>query len=248
MMHQLRDGNQRLLHYSNPSVTHNGYATGIDGISNNATWIDGTGGCIVSAYFADPVVTLFASIIGEELLCKPNIGQYSVLTSMPGSYTYEWHKSTNGVNWGQPIGTGQSINLNSTGYSIGQTVFLRATVFNSGGAPLYAFFEVLIGDPNDANCPRSNEAKLAQYGGITVYPNPSEGDFTIDYRIETGNVPINIQLLECCTGVLLFESHQVASTGIYSERIEADNLPPGLMLLQAQIGEKLYNKLIVKQQ
>lgn len=246
ILHQLREGNQRLLNYSNPAVAHNGYPTGIAGVSNNASWINNTGGCIVSGYFNDPVQTLAVKITGEDLLCKPNTGQYTILPTILGNYTFEWHKSSNAVNWGQPIGTGQTLTLSSANYAIGQTIFLRATLFDAQGTPYFAFFEVLIGDPNDVNCPRSAEISSSNETDISVFPNPSDGNFNITYRVKNDGAPVGIQLFTI-DGKLLHEVKWIAPVGEHTMQITPDKVADGPILLQLKIGEKQYHKLIIKQ-
>ncbi|MBX2892670.1 MAG: zinc-dependent metalloprotease [Saprospiraceae bacterium] len=245
MMHQLQDGNNRLLRYSNPEINDKG-ATGVTGVSENAQWIRDGNGCTVADYFPDPVIPFSANIIGSDFICHPFSEIYSVgVAGAIGSLTYEWHISTDGVNWGNPVGANYQIELYSTNFAAGIIVFLRVRVTNQAGNSVFAFFNVLIKENNvvcfrsDGNAPNSSGQVFA------AFPNPSDDLIQVTVGVQEDNVPVFIRLFSL-TGVLLEERRYLHNPGTHTETLSLKSLPAGAYALRAQIGNMFFNKLIVK--
>lgn len=246
IMHQLRNNNKRLLRYSNPEINDKG-ATGVVGISENAQWIRDGNGCTVSDYFPDPPSLPFsANIIGSDFICQPFSEIYSAgVTGANGSLTYEWHISTDGVNWDSPAGSNASIELFSTNFSVGATVFLRVKVTNQAGNSVYAFFNVLIKE-NSVICFRSEGNALNSSGQVfAAFPNPSDDLMQVTIGVLENNVPLLIRLFSL-TGELLEERRYMHNPGTHTETISLKSHPTGVYVLRAQIGNMFFNKLIVK--
>lgn len=138
LLHQDREGNTRLLLYSNPEVDYGGNPTGIVNERDNARWIREGHGCIVADYFPDPIVPLTAQIDGDPYICRPFTKQYFVFPTGTGPYTYEWHVSSNGINWGNVLSTSNHLDVNSANYS-SNMLFLRVKVQNSLGISFLHF-------------------------------------------------------------------------------------------------------------
>lgn len=245
IMHQLRDGNKRLLRYSNPEINDKG-ATGVTGISENAQWIRDGNGCTVADYFPDPVIPFSANIVGSDFICQPLSEIYSVgVAGANGSLTYEWHVSTDGVNWGSPIGSDGYIELYSTNFTVGAIVFLRVRVTNQAGNSVFAFLNILIKDDNGF-CFRSNGNAPNSLGQVfAAFPNPSDDLLQVTIGVQDNNVPVIVRLFSL-TGVLLEERRHLHSLGTHKETLSLKSLPAGVYALRAQVGNMFFNKLIVK--
>lgn len=250
IMHQLRNNNTRLLRYSNPDVSHNGHPTGISNERDNARWIRTNNGCTVSNYNpVEPIFPLLVYIWGENLLCKPFWGDfYAIATGSGSPYSYEWHVSTNGINWGVVAGTQQSISLNSNDYDTGSNVFLRVRVTNMLGNVEFAFFTVTIISPTDyAACYRSSDLISEDDRDVVrVYPNPASDNLNVSLTVLEEGSQVSIQLY-CVTGVMVAEINQVLGAGEYREVLPTKGAAAGPYLLRLKIGQKTYNKLIIKQ-
>jgi len=245
IMHQLRGGNKRLLRYSNPEINDKG-ATGVVGISENAQWIRDGNGCTVADYFPDPVIPFSANIIGSDFICQPLSEIYSAgVTGANGSLTYEWHVSTDGVNWGNPIGSDASIELYSTNFTVGSLIFLRVRVTNQAGNSVFAFLNILIKEDNGI-CFRSNGNAPNSLGQVfAAFPNPSDDLLQVSIEVKDNNVPVVVRLFSL-TGVLLEERRYLHSPGTHTETLSLKSLPAGVYALRAQVGNSFFNKLIVK--
>ncbi len=245
IMHQHRDGNKRLLRYSNPEINDKG-ATGVVGISENAQWIRDGNGCTVADYFPDPVISFSANIIGSDFICQPLSEIYSAgVTGVNGSITYEWHISTDGVNWGNPVGSTDQIELYSTNFAVGTIVFLRVKVTNQAGNSVFAFLNILIKEDNGI-CLRSNGNAPDSLGQVfAAFPNPSYDLLQVSIEVKDNIVPVVVRLFSL-TGILLEERRYLHSPGTHTETLSLKSLPAGVYALRAQVGNMFFNKLIVK--
>ena len=246
ILHQIRNKNSRLLHYSNPDVGHNNHPTGVSTVSDNAAWISNGNGCAVAGYEAEPFIPLSADIWGEEHLCHPRSGQYLVsVTGSNSPYSYEWHISTDGANWGSVAGTGPSITVNSVNYPANKTVFLRIKVTDAVGTIVFAFFDFKILPSTSPDC-----FMLFQYipkGNTTtaVSPNPANEKIKVAFKVNKEFASTSIQMYSI-TGIKLAGINRDLLAGEYVEEIPIEQIPAGPFFVQIWNGDTLHNQLIIK--
>jgi hypothetical protein len=248
ILHQL-GGGTRLLHYSNPDVNYLGNATGTVNLRDNARWIRENHGCMVAGYFAEPIIPLSAQIDGsEDILCKPSSATYFVYANGSNTpFSYQWSISTNGANWGNPIGTGSSITVNSANYSANSTVFLRVRVQDATGNFVFAFFDIGILSPSNPKCKFIPKLQGLNNNSdsVSVAPNPVEDDLNVILNVDTDNSPVIITLISM-TGQKQIEIRKELNVGVYSEKISMKRMNTGSYVIQVQIGERIFNRLILK--
>lgn len=77
-----------------------------------------------------------------------------------------------------------------------------------------------------------------QTGTMHLFPNPTTGSITVDYL---GNTSGKLQLLIYdIRGSVIFKKWESAEAGIYSQyHFNLKGIPPGIYLLQAQIGAEI---------
>ncbi|MCC6599822.1 MAG: T9SS type A sorting domain-containing protein [Crocinitomicaceae bacterium] len=242
IMHQLRKNNKRLLRYSNPEINDKGL-TGIVGISENAQWIRSGNGCTVADYFpAPPPPPLSANIIGSDFICQPFSEIYSAgVIGSNGSLTYEWHISTDGVTWGIPFSSSASVEIFSTNFAAGVTLFIRLKVTDQTGNSVYAFLTVLI-KADSVLCFRTDEKTGHEFA---ISPNPTDDMLQVNIEIKEDNSKVLFRLYSL-TGELLQENQNIYSRGSYSETFNLIDLPAGVYSICVHIANKYFNKLIVK--
>lgn len=197
-------------------------------------------------YFPDPVISFSANIIGSDFICQPLSEIYSAgVTGVNGSITYEWHISTDGVNWGNPVGSTDQIELYSTNFAVGTIVFLRVKVTNQAGNSVFAFLNILIKEDNGI-CLRSNGNAPDSLGQVfAAFPNPSYDLLQVSIEVKDNIVPVVVRLFSL-TGILLEERRYLHSPGTHTETLSLKSLPAGVYALRAQVGNMFFNKLIVK--
>ncbi|MDG1331838.1 MAG: PKD domain-containing protein [Crocinitomicaceae bacterium] len=82
-------------------------------------------------------------------------------------------------------------------------------------------------------------------GDVSVYPNPSKGDFTIDMTV-LGSSDITVQV-ENMLGAIVYENTPGTVQGNHSENISLGNAPAGMYFVRVLAGEQqLVKKIIVE--
>jgi len=82
-------------------------------------------------------------------------------------------------------------------------------------------------------------------GDVSVYPNPSKGEFTIDMTV-LGSSDITVQV-ENMLGAIVYESRPGTVQGAHSENISLGNAPAGMYFVRVLAGEQqLVKKIIVE--
>jgi|JI10StandDraft_1071094.scaffolds.fasta_scaffold38816_2 hypothetical protein len=253
IMYMLRDDGglftgpwKRILHYSNPNVYHNGHNTG-ESQRDNARWIRDGHACFVANYNPDPIIPLSAKINGEDILCKPLSGEY--FASVNGSnspFSYEWHISTDGVNWGNSVGNGVSIWVNSNNYPIKSIVFLRVRVQDANGNFVFSFFNIKIFNSGSPAC----NLQLLSGGTnnsqvVHAYPNPVSGEITLEFDIKNENTKGEFSI-SGLDGQKLISTSKIYPKGHQTEIFNLNSITNNILFLRAVIDEKAQVTKIIK--
>jgi PKD repeat protein len=87
--------------------------------------------------------------------------------------------------------------------------------------------------------------ELLVNGDVNVFPNPSNGEFTIDMElISNSNVSFRVENL---VGALVYETQSITIDGAHSETISLGNVPTGVYFVNIQVGDNnLVKKLIIE--
>ncbi len=244
ILHQLNDS-RRELHYSNPTVNHHSRATGA-ALRDNARWIRDGNACHVASYNPNPVIPLSASIVGEEILCRPLSGEYTVdVSGSNNPFNYEWHISTDGVNWGNSVGGAQSIWVNSTNYPLKSNVFLRVRVQDAIGNVVFAFFQISIRQKGTPGC----NLQLLKGGNngssILAYPNPIQNEITVEFIIDQDNTSTEFILLNSI-GQEIQNYNYKYSKGIHFKDFDLNELNGNIFYLKTMIDGNVNTTKIIK--
>jgi len=246
ILHQLRQNNQRILHYSNPDVSVNGRPTGIVDARDNSRWIRDGHACIVASYNPNPVIPVSAIINGEGKLCRPLSGEYFVeVTGSNTPFTYDWRISTDGVNWGNSVGSGYSIWVNSNNYPLKSTLFLRVRVQDATGNFVFAFFNIYIAQQGTPGCNLQLLTGGSIDHGILAYPNPVDESLTVEFSISEDKTNAEFTLTSC-NGNKLRTINKNYNKGIHSETFDLSNLHNGIILLKSYIGNNFSVTKVIK--
>ena len=87
--------------------------------------------------------------------------------------------------------------------------------------------------------------ELLVNGDVNVFPNPSNGEFTIDMElISNSNVSFRVENL---VGALVYETQSITIDGAHSETISLGNVPTGVYFVNIRVGDNnLVKKLIIE--
>jgi len=160
--------------------------------------------------------------IKEELIIPTIIERDGILVvdSLMNNYTYQWEYSENNADW-EAIGTGSSISLTNNG-------FYRVKVSLVNGETCFVYSESR--SITSIQTPILGTEEMSK-NSVNLYPNPSEGDFTLELSTEWKVDATKIKIVDALGRVLAtknvkdyktFISHNLNS-GIYFIQIQNEN-------------------------
>ena len=76
---------------------------------------------------------------------------------------------------------------------------------------------------------------LAIFKSLDVYPNPNNGNFTVELNTVEG-MEVSLKLIDI-KGSIVWTSDAGMVTGSYSENVQVSNQPEGMYLLSVTVGE-----------
>lgn len=172
--------------------------------------------------------------IKEELIIPTIIERDGVLVvdSVMNNYTYNWEYSENNAEW-VAIGTGNSISLTKNG-------FYRVKVSLTNGETCFVYSEsssiTSIEEPNDDE---EEDATPIIYATDKLYPNPSQGNFTLELSNEWDLLTTKIQITDALGRVIMtknIENYQTHfsynfASGIYFIQIQNEKQTLTLKLI-----------------
>jgi hypothetical protein len=83
-----------------------------------------------------------------------------------------------------------------------------------------------------------------QLQDASMYPNPTQGKFTLSFTSEPGPVSITITDTD---GKVLYSENNDNATGQYKGDIDINHAPPGNYVISIKQGDKVYNQQLSKQ-
>lgn len=257
--------NIKILNYSNPDVTYNGYPTGryrdednildsinMEGTTHIANRINQTN-CTIADYNAD--IDLSVRISGSATICNNSQPYTAHVFSSSSGYSYDWSYSFDGVNTTPLSGTSATIDLTPPlNVASCQTFFLHAKVTDNNGVEgKYAKrIRRLNGSCEECQIPslENDSEKLLQIvreevnSNISIHPNPSTGNIQLRWIISTES-NIFIELYEL-TGQLLVRENHILYKGLNTLDFNF-SLPNGIYYLKGSTNQQDFNYPVIIQ-
>lgn len=239
-----------LLYYSNPDVDHEGQATGTS-VRNNALVIR-TNACTVANYRNAPP-SVNAQLMGPANACLDETPCFSATVSggtPPLSYAWEWSTNATGFTY---FGSGTNACLSMAGFSNGQTITIRLTVYSQGQA--YQFSRSLIAgagpsSPCFGKTAAFEEVDFLEDGGaensMALAPNPAnQRAEALLYLTDQAEVSIGIYNL---TGQLVQEVLEGRlESGNHKIEVATSDIPAGMYLLKVEAESvNLVQRLVIR--
>lgn len=247
IMSVLKNGTERVLHFSNPLVSHQGQPTGVIGTSNNRRVINVNGPIVEAFRFTAP--GLWASINGPA--SAYNGDPLSFIPSIIGGfspYAYTWYVNTgsgfyfagNGgyLNINMPTNNNLSIQLVVTDAANGTFTATRIVQNNFFGGGCSICPEVLEKMDFDSLESQILEADI-------IFPNPTSHIVTAVIQPEL-NWNKEFEIIDLNNGFVLTKKTEILS--IEGNRIELNisKLPKGVYLFQYKIDNLIKSIKFIK--
>lgn len=251
LMHRISENGSRILHYSNPYSKYAGEATGTVEREYNAAQLRSTA-CTV-ATFRETVDNPFGiGISGERLGCPCINGIFtaSIWGGVPGTYTLEWRTSTDGVNYGSPIGSTNQVQVEYPCDSVGDILYLRlkVTAPNNDVKSTFKKIESTNSPPGGGNCPEqkpsATQPAISEVDALKVNPNPADGSFTVEFQTgRAGEVSVQLISTNGGQGKTLFVG--TMPSGEHALSFSTDDLTAGAYILRLSGTNNTQTRLII---
>jgi hypothetical protein len=231
-------------HFSNPQISYKGKPTG-DGTHNNSAMLRSSACTMANAFIGgDPPITVH--IIGDIDECSyASIVGFgaSVSGGSPGPYSFEWRKSSDGVNYGGVIGTNSLLSIPSPFY-LGEKLFVRVKVTSANNETSEDFFTTNIIHCEDD--PHDRSVNLIDKGVVTVFPNPLSDQMKCSFTMDKSmNVTLKITDFSGNPIKTIFDNIWLEG-GYYQEIVNLESIPQGIYNLYLLTGDKIINSRIIK--
>lgn len=258
VMHQLRSGYSRILHYANPNISYSSQSTGTANGNNNARQL------IEQA----PVVSGFRPFIGQlsasvEILPHlPGFRRYqcrSVSICGLAPHSFEWRISHNGFNYGSVVSTQETYSSPRVDCN---NLFVWLKIRSSDNQEADHFFTLSRFDNDCDETRRQIIASILQEGEdgsvqegeseplneslLYVYPNPADKAVNVNYFMsEPGSYRVT---LSDAAGKLVYgKNYGNREQGWQQMLIETSGLPNGIYMLVLESNrERKVKKIIIQ--
>ena len=235
MMHQLRNGSNRVLNYSNPNVAVSSNATGIAASNHNSRQI--TEQVPTVSAFRPFVGQLTASAIVRKSYPSAGTERYrieAVATCGQSPISYEWRISSDGFGYGGVMSISEfyTIDIAECSYFY---VWLR--IYSADGQAANHYFT--IGTPPGGPCQIARKAAISslfesekQDETIRIYPNPAQTEINAQFFLSTSE-SVTVELVDV-RGTKLVNSTYPLEIGWHNKKINTESLSGGIYILKVQ--------------
>lgn len=161
------------------------------------------------------------------------------IQGLPLVYNWTLERLANGMGTVVKTLSGQNFSITASDYSSG---YYRVTLsINYQGRPeVYSNFAVIA---INVNCPSGGRVAAAEQpdqGGLTIFPNPSDGNLTVELPLlENQNAALTLINSQ---GVAVHKQ-KISNDG--PQKIQVTNQPSGLYLLRVEVGTRQWIKKVL---
>ncbi|MCF0060619.1 M12 family metallo-peptidase [Dyadobacter chenwenxiniae] len=239
MMHTFQDNSNRIMHFSSPNVNFNGVPTGTSNVNHVARVISETSLNVVN--FRPSVTQPFnATIIGPTSINTAGWYDWELYFFCQPLGSTTWQFSTDGFNYGSPVGFGDAVNFYNIDASNNGTLFLRC-IINNGGQNYVTTTTINVNICS--GCRQSSEFVTASTSKelVTdvkaVYPNPADKVLTVDFSLsETSDV--ELELLDITGQKRVQKTIKGVAAGSHKHFVELTSLNSGMYICKFKSGTK----------
>jgi hypothetical protein len=144
--------------------------------------------------------------------------------------------------WGAG-GSGSSISVDNYKNCFVSGFYITPITFDNITLPAMSGNEIFIAKVKDEKDIEVPVKELPSDGILSVFPNPSNSNFTLSYKGVEGIIYIKVRNL---TGAIIYEIRAQANTGAFLKQIELGNQAPGVYFLELTTGiDRIVKKVII---
>ena len=251
VMATINNSGSRMQNFSNPNVVVHGKATGTVNSENNAREVSEQFNTING--FRSPVfhpLGATATASKAEGCCYGSVSFEAIYSCGVAPYTFEWHSSSDGVNYGSNIIATTEITNQYIPCITGSWWYLKVIVRSSDGQSSTGFTKVAINHSCNggkiANNPLTKNSLKEQttLSSLHIQPNPTSGIANISFAISKP-AKIKLSIYNSFGQLIKIVVDSQLQQGQYTRVFDAGNLPKGIYLCQLVIDNSVQTKSII---
>ena len=243
-----------VLNFSNPNVKVNGASTGVAGEKDNAARIRSYA-CTVSGFVTGGDLPLSTTIVNYEnegdLNACPceTVGAFANINGgAPGSHSFEWRISSDGINWGGIVSTSESYNIGlSCTPGVNTHIWLKVTDSAGTESNTFRIATPVITDRCDI---RSHDEDNLPYEETNfsiseLYPNPTKKKVNLEVEFSEEQ-ELRIDILDENSRYLGGLVHSSFEKGKHQFEFDTNVYPSGVYYIRLNTGNlSIVEKLII---
>lgn len=240
LMHTYDPNSSRILQFSNPNVVYQGTTSGTVNTNNVARRI-GEISPVVVDFRASTNPSFNGYIQGPGNIGNSGSYQWELIYSCRDIVSREWKYSTDGFNFGSPIGSSDILNYNLNSSNNG-LFYLKCTITTSSNETFSVTQYVSVNICSGCRLLTENVELVEK--DIRLYPNPSQTQIMIDYSLEN-TTEVELGVFDIIGRVVFSKSLGTLDSGNHHTEFDVSNLQSGKYTLKLLMGSKLSNKVFV---
>lgn len=241
MMYRSVPGVTRILHFSNPLVTFDGTPTGTFDQNYVAKRITEVSPDVVN--FRPSTTKPFNAIIdGPDNITQSNFYNWVLLTFCRGYSTTEWRFSTDGFNYGPPVGAGDAVNNYFVDNSQNGTLYLKCTVVTDQGNTYVTTKTITVNIGSGGRLAATNARPDVRVNEVaSIFPNPADKKVTFNYVLQE-YTDVDVEFVDLIGRTTRMKSMKNVPSGNHTEELDVSQLTNGLYVCRFKLGSRIINK------
>lgn len=225
----------RLLNFSNPSISVGGKATGTSD-ENNALRVSESHS-IISAFRPNPTPLFTAYLDGPTYVSSPGGKNYELNYSCgTGPYTFSWQYSYDGVNY---TFSNITTEIFTWYFYQNQIIYIKGTVTGNGKtATAFIAITAQMPSPYKKGTTAEMDSIHQSNSDLTITPNPASDEVNISYNLLTDST-IKLEVMDESGALikLLVTENTRQLKGLHVVSWNCKNVPAGTYLARISYGD-----------
>ncbi|WP_428666471.1 M12 family metallo-peptidase [Runella sp.] len=184
IMHTDQSGSTRIMYFSNPNINYNGVPTGTVSTNHEARVISENSPTIVNLK-PSTTQSFNAAIVGPTGINSSGYYSWELYTFCRNFLTTTWQFSTDGFNYGSPVGSGDAVNFYYLDNNNNGTLFLRCTITTDQYQTYVTTSTINVNICSGCRTAVEEPKEISEVASSikAIFPNPAYDRLTVEYNL-----------------------------------------------------------------
>lgn len=240
IMHTFESTSTRIMYFSSPNVSINGSPTGTFATNHVARRISEVSVNVVN--FRPSVTQPFNAVIdGPTYISQFGMYTWELLTFCRNFLTTEWQVSTDGFNYGPPMGAGDALSFYTVDETNNGSLYIRCTIVTDQSQTYVTTTQVTVNI-----CPGCRTSVAAgEETNITglsaIFPNPANNELTVSYFLNELS-EVEVEFVDMMGKSKLRKLLGKQQPGTHQAALDVSPFAGGMYVCRLKLGNQVMNK------